>query len=52
MKLMKNTLLTVCKMIAIGDRKATFAIAISKLIKIEIAIAIFAIGVMPWGNLE
>ena len=34
MKLMKNT---VSKLIAIGDRKAT----------IEIAIAIFAIGVMP-----
>ena len=57
---MKNTSLVVSKMIAIaiGDRKATIAIAIgdlfSNLIKIEIeiaiaiyAIAIFAIGVMP-----
>ena len=38
---MKNTLLIVSKMIAIGDRKATIAIVI------EIAIEIFVIGVMP-----
>ena len=62
MKLMKNILSTVSKMItiaigdrkatieiAIGDHKATIEIAISNLItiEIEIAIAIFAIGVMP-----
>ena len=56
---MKNTLSTVSKLIAIaiGDRKATIEIAIGdlfsngdrdlKFVKIEIAIAIFAIGVMP-----
>ena len=58
---MKNTLLTESKMIAIaklrsgsGSRSAIFfqmviaiAIAISNLIKIEIAIEILAIGVMP-----
>ena len=54
MKLMKNTLLTVSKMIAIaiGDRKATIAILIGDLIQmaieIAIAIAILASGVMPW----
>ena len=44
---LKKYLITVSKMIeiAIGDRKAT--IAISNLIEIEIAIAIFAIVVMP-----
>ena len=31
MKLMKNTLLTISKMIAIGDHKATIEIAISDL---------------------
>ena len=53
MKLMKNTLLTVSKMIAMfGVPKATIAIEIGDffqmVIEIEIAIAIFAIGVMPW----
>ena len=47
MKSMKNTLSTVSKMIAISDRKATIKIFFQNLIKIAIAIAIFAIGVMP-----
>ena len=46
MKLMKNTFLSVSKMIAIGDRKATIAIAIGD-IKATIVMAtsdLFSIG--------